>query len=70
MIIEQTYTSSIVEKTIFDDIKKTIEVYFKGGSIYEYSDFEGTDYDAFINAGSQGSHMSRVITKNFPYRKL
>ena len=67
MIIEQTHTSSLIDKTIFDDELKTLQVFFKNGSVYEYSNFD--DYDSFIQASSIGSYFAHNIKNNFPYTK-
>lgn len=70
MKIEQTHDSSLIDKTIFNDEDKTLEVHFKNGGVYEYSNFEQSDYDELINAASAGSHFSRNIKTNFPFSKL
>jgi hypothetical protein len=70
MITEQLHDSSIIEKTTFDDVAKTLTVTFKNGSEYEYSDFEQSEYDSFLAAPSQGSYFSKNIAHLYTFRKL
>lgn len=67
---EQTCSSSLIERTIFDDQENTFIVYFKNGAAYEYSGFDVDDYDNFVNASSQGSYFTRNIKNNFSFSKL
>jgi KTSC domain len=72
-MIRQPVTSSQIASVGFDPTLKTLEIEFKGGSVYQYTG-EGIEqkYNEMVNSPSIGSYFIRNIKNNkaFPYTKI
>lgn len=77
--IELTPVESIqLEAYGYDQATQTLAVRFKGhsgrpGSLYHYANFSETDWAAFRDAPSKGSHFIRQIKPHadrYPYKRI
>ncbi|MCW5516930.1 KTSC domain-containing protein [Muriicola sp. Z0-33] len=48
----------------------TLEVEFKGGTVYQYFDVPLAIYEELINAGSLGVYFAANIRENYDFEKL
>jgi hypothetical protein len=53
--------SSNIESIGYDDGEQTLEVEFRGGSVYQYFDVPAEVYQGLMDAGSSGSFLAREI---------
>ena len=63
-------SSSNIESVGYDSDSLTLEVEFKGGSVYQYYDVPSDVYENFISAESLGSDFHHSIKKNFSVSKI
>lgn len=62
--------SSNVEQIGYDPEWSQLEVIFKNGSHYVYSDVPADVWHAFLNAPSKGAYLNNAIKKGgYPYRR-
>lgn len=62
-------TSSNVVSIGYEEETHTVEVEFKGMSVYQYQGVPPDVYESFMAAGSKGSFVQRTL-KRFPCVKL
>jgi hypothetical protein len=62
-------TSSQVESVGYDEKTKTMQVQFKRGGLYEYSDVTPEIHERLITADSIGKQL-RGIVAGLPYAKI
>jgi len=62
--------SSNIESVGYDSDSLTLEVEFKGGSVYQYYDVPSHVYENFISAESLGSYLHHSIKNNFSVSKI
>jgi len=48
----------------------TLEVEFTNGSIYQYFDVPGTEYQALVSASSVGSYLNQFIKTGYRYARI
>ena len=63
-------SSSNIESVGYDSDSLTLEVEFKGGSVYQYYDVPSHVYEDFTSADSLGSYLHHSIKKNFSVSKV
>ncbi|HEX8087765.1 MAG TPA: KTSC domain-containing protein [Blastocatellia bacterium] len=62
-------SSSNLASVGYDYDTQTLEIEFKGGSIYRYPNVPESIYAGLMNAGSKGGYFNSHI-KNRPFRKV
>lgn len=62
--------SSNVESVGYDASKRILEVGFKGGTVYQYSEVPSTTHEALMKAGSVGSFLHREIKSRYECKKI
>jgi hypothetical protein len=62
--------SSNIESVGYDFESLTLEVEFKGGSVYQYYDVPSDVYENFISADSLGSYLHHSIKNNYSVSKV
>jgi len=63
-------SSSNLVSVGYDENTRTLEVEFKGGSVYQYFDVPRTVLDELINSGSAGSYFASNIKNSYRYSRL
>lgn len=58
--------SSNVVSIGYDEEKETLEVEFKGGSVYHYYHVDKDTHSEFMKDESHGRFLRKVIIPNFP----
>ena len=66
----QAVSSSNLYSVGYDPDTATLEVEFRDGSIYQYSNVPTRVYDGLMNAGSHGQYFHRYIRDVHSYRKM
>ncbi len=54
----------------YDADKKTLEVAFRAGGVYRFSDVPSDIYQAFMTSDSYGRFFQQHIRGQFPYSKI
>ncbi len=62
-------SSSNIVSVGYDPASLTLEIEFKNGSVYEYTNVPQEEYEAFMNADSKGTYLHSNI-KKYPYSRL
>jgi hypothetical protein len=62
--------SSNVISVGYDNSTRTLEVEFKGGSIYQYFDVPINEYEQLVSADSIGKYIATNIKGNYSFKKL
>jgi len=62
--------SSNVRSIGYDSETRTLEVEFKGGSVYEYYDVEPEVYSEFMKAPSKGRFLWNNIRDVYDYQRI
>lgn len=62
--------SSMLNSVGYDEKKKTLEVEFNHGGIYEYYDVEKETFDDLINADSLGRYFINNIKDDYDYSQI
>ena len=65
----QSVNSSNLSSVGYDASTETLEIEFKNGTIYTYSNVPQFEYDRLMEAGSHGSYFSANIRNRYPYEK-
>jgi hypothetical protein len=60
-------TSSNIASIGYDPVTNTLEVEFKNGTVYQYSDVPASVHSGLMAASSHGSYFNARIKKG-PYR--
>lgn len=69
--MERVFVSSSNIRTIgYHAESMTLEIEFNNGAVYQYQGVSQAEYDAFMNAGSKGTHLNANIKNRFPCVKL
>ena len=63
-------SSSNISAIGYDSDSETLEVEFTNGSVYSYSNVPPGEYEAFMNADSQGKYLHANIKGRYPYVRL
>lgn len=63
-------TSSNIEAVSHDPATNTLEIEFKNGSRYRYSDVPAHVADALIKSPSIGSHLAQHIRGKYAHEKV
>lgn len=63
-------TSSNLLSIGYDVETNTLEVEFKGGTVYQYFDVPEDEYDSLMSASSQGVYFAAHIRENYNQEKL
>lgn len=63
-------SSSNIRSIGYDAESMTLEIEFNSGAVYQYQGVPQVEYDAFMNAGSKGTHFNANIKDRFPCVKL
>lgn len=61
--------SSNIEHIDYNATENILEVKFKSGGTYHYSNVDQKAYEAFKNAKSHGSHFAKTINGKFTHKK-
>lgn len=62
--------SSNIVSAGYDAESQTLEIEFKGGTVYQYYSFPQTEFDAFLGANSKGSHFHAFIKDRYATARL
>ena len=62
--------SSNIDKTSYDEEKKTMYIKFKSGGSYTYEGVPLEIYNGMQTSPSAGRYFHAVIKKNYPYKKV
>lgn len=62
--------SSNLESVGYDSASETLEIEFRGGTVYQYSGVPQHAYDAFVGATSLGSHFHHHIRNKYSTMEL
>ena len=65
-----TVISSNVASVGYDANTMTLEVEFTNGSVYQYFDVPGTEYEALLNASSVGTYLNQNIKTSYRYAQI
>ena len=66
----ESVTSSNLAEVGYDSRTKTLEVYFRGGHIYQYFDVPQRVYDGLRKAASPGGYLNREIRGQYRYARV
>ncbi len=62
--------SSNVISIGYQETAQTLEVEFKGGSVYQYYNVPKTIYDQLMQAPSKGQFLAHQIKDRFPFARV
>lgn len=62
--------SSNLDRVGYDPTSQTMQVIFRNGSIYEYSDVTQAEYYGLLEAGSAGRYLADNIKGVKPYKRV
>ncbi len=65
----QSVSSSNLVSIGYDASSQTLEVEFKGGTVYQYFDVPEDEYDSLMSASSHGVYFSANIRDNYKFEK-
>jgi hypothetical protein len=69
--MERTHVSSSNILSIgYDPDSSTLEIEFKGGSVYQYAGVPQAEFDGLMGAGSHGVYFNGNIKHCYPCVKL
>jgi hypothetical protein len=64
-------TSSTIASIGYDQATQVLEIEFRGGGIYQYSNVPQSVYSGLMSASSHGGYLDRVIKKGgYRYRRI
>ena len=63
-------TSSNVASVGYEEETSTLEVEFKSGAIYQYSDVPKSEFEGLINASSVGMYLNSHVKTKYNYTKV
>ncbi|WP_203293598.1 KTSC domain-containing protein [Luteirhabdus pelagi] len=66
----ESVRSSNIVSVGYDANSQTLEIEFKGGTVYQYYDVPENEYENLMSASSQGVYFSTNIKENYNYQKL
>ena len=66
----QPVSSSNILSVGYDPETKILEVEFRGGAVWQYSDVEENVYEEFISSSSVGKYFSANIRGSYSEQKL
>ena len=69
-MLRQKVESSNLVSVGYDPASRVLEVEFKGGSIYQYSDCPASLFKSLQDAESKGSFFSKNIKSTLVYKKV
>ena len=64
------HDSSHLERSKYNWMEHTMDVEFQNGSVYRYHGVPPQEYQAFLNAPSQGEHHADHIKSNYVVKKI
>jgi KTSC domain len=62
--------SKLLAAAAYDGPRRRLYLRFHSGEVYRYFTFPAEQYQAFLNADSQGRHFLNHIRDQFPYERL
>jgi hypothetical protein len=62
--------SSTLAAATYDNIRAELELDFRDGTRYTYSEVAPEIFDGLLRAGSKGWYFNRYIRSHFPYVKI
>lgn len=54
----------------YDPVSSTLEIEFKGSSLYQYFDVPSNEYEGLMAASSHGEYFHANIRDSYRYEKL
>jgi len=66
----QSVSSSNLSAIGYDAESQVLEIEFKDGKVYAYSNVPESEYDALMSAASHGKYFSANIRNNYSFEKL
>ncbi len=66
----ENVSSSNLASIGYDSENEILEIEFNHGGVYQYSDVPKSEYEALMNADSQGKYFSANIRNDYHYIKL
>jgi hypothetical protein len=62
--------SSHLERSKYNPMEHALDIQFANGSIYRYHGVPPREYQAFLDADSQGEHHAANIKSNYVTKKI
>ena len=66
---QSVYGSSNVTGIRYDPETRTVQVQFRGGSVYSYFDVPAQTFQEFVYAPSKGRFVNLVLRRSHRYRR-
>lgn len=66
----QPVNSSNLYSVGYEPEMSVLEIEFRGGRIYQYSNVPAQVYKGLMNAGSHGQYFHQRIKEVYPYRRI
>ncbi len=63
-------SSSTIASVGYDELSKTLEIQFRSGAVYRYSDVPATTHRQFMDAPSKGRYFARNIRNIYDYTRV
>ena len=63
-------SSSNIVSIGYDTQNRVLEVEFKDGSVYQYTNVPPSEYEGIMASSSHGSYLNDHIKPNYPYTKI
>jgi KTSC domain len=63
-------SSSNVVSVGYDEATQTLEIEFKGGSVYQYYNVSSSVFEQFMQAPSKGQYVNAYLRNAFPYSRV
>ncbi len=63
-------TSTNIQSVGYDQNTQILEVEFKNGTVYQYTDVSLGEYEGLMGAGSKGSYLNMNIKGRYSCTKL
>jgi len=68
--IRAEVNSSTIESFAYLVKDRTLTIYFKSGSVYDYFDVDEDSFKSFLNSKSAGKALNHFIKDNFEFSKI
>ena len=62
--------SSTIAEIGYDEWRQVLEILFRTGNVYQYFDVPVQEYQALMQAGSQGAYLNANIKGRFRYARV
>jgi hypothetical protein len=62
--------SKVLKSVGYDEVTGILEVEFKNGGLYEYSDVAPAEYAALMSARSKGTYFGEQIRDKYDFKRI